>query len=242
MSQGDQGGDVRGQQTARRALRRGMLWLGGFIVLLAVSMFLPAGQLGWIEGWVFLVVFTVMMFAAVAYLWRTHPEVVVARSSYHREGQTAAQDLIFVVVLVLFVGIFAVAALDAARFHWSSVPLWLIVVGYVLFVLGMAGNVWVMSVNKFAEPSVRIQTERSQTVIDTGPYAIVRHPLYTTAFFLLGGIPLALGSFWALVPVAIASLVIIVRTALEDRMLQNELPGYKEYARRVRYRLIPGIW
>jgi protein-S-isoprenylcysteine O-methyltransferase Ste14 len=148
----------------------------------------------------------------------------------------------FVLLIVLFVAMFPIAGLDDGRFHWSSVPLWLTAAGYLLFLLGMVGNVWVMSVNKFAEPGVRIQTERGQTVVDTGPYAIVRHPLYTTAFFLCGGMPLALGSFWALVPAAIAVLVLIVRTALEDRMLQNELDGYKEYARCVRYRLIPGVW
>ncbi len=109
-------------------------------------------------------------------------------------------------------------------------------------ILSLAWTVWVLSVNKFAEPSVRIQTERGQKVVDTGPYDVVRHPLYATALFLCGGIPLALGSFWALTPAAIAVVVLIVRTALEDRMLHNELDGYKEYVSRVRYRLIPGVW
>jgi protein-S-isoprenylcysteine O-methyltransferase Ste14 len=242
MSAVDHGGDIRGQPTAQRALRLGLFKLAGVIALLAVSLFLAAGQLGWIDGWVFLAAFAVLMFAAVAYLWWTNPEVVVARSMYHQEGQNAAQGVIFVLVLVLFVAMFVVAAMDAARFHWSSVPVWLIVVGYAVFVLGTIGNIWVLSVNKFAEVSVRIQTERSQKVIDTGPYAIVRHPLYTTAVLLLGGIPLALGSYWALVPFAVVVLVLVLRTALEDRMLQHELAGYKEYAGRVRCRLFPGIW
>ena len=98
-----------------------------------------------------------------------------------------------------------------------------------------------MSVNKFAEITVRIQTERGHKVVDTGPYAIVRHPFYVASFWL-AGIPLSLGSYWALIPAAITVLVVVVRTALEDRTLQSELPGYKEYAARVRYRLIPGVW
>ena len=103
-------------------------------------------------------------------------------------------------------------------------------------------STWVYSVNKFAEPGVRIQTERGHKVIETGPYAIVRHPLYLASLFLIGGIPLTLGSFWALIPVAVGTMVLLVRTALEDRMLHRELDGYKEYASRVRYRLIPGVW
>ncbi len=90
--------------------------------------------------------------------------------------------------------------------------------------------------------SVRIQTERGHQVVDTGPYAIVRHPFYVAAFPLFAAMPLALGSYWALIPAAATGIVLAVRTAWEDRMLQNELPGYKEYAGRVRSRLIPGVW
>ncbi len=115
-------------------------------------------------------------------------------------------------------------------------------VGYILLTVGMIGSVWAEAVNKFAEPGVRIQTERGHRVVDAGPYAIVRHPLYVAAFFLFMGIPLALGSFRALIPALVGSAVLVVRTAFEDHMLQNELEGYKEYAGRVRYRLIPGVW
>ena len=165
------------------------------MLLLAVSMFLPAGRLGWAEGWAFLVTYLVLMIGAILYLWRTNPDVVVARSTFYWKAQPFAQMITFVLLFVLFLAMFPVAALDW-RFHWSDVPLWLTVVGYLLLLTGMAGNFWVLSVNKFAEPSVRIQTERHQQVVDTGPYAIVRHPLYATSLFLCGGIPLALGSFW----------------------------------------------
>ncbi len=98
------------------------------------------------------------------------------------------------------------------------------------------------AVNKFAEPSVRIQSDRGHRVVDTGPYAIVRHPLYLAGIFTVVGMALALGSYRALIPVAVGVVVILVRTGLEDRMLRNELEGYKDYASRVRYRLIPGVW
>ena len=106
----------------------------------------------------------------------------------------------------------------------------------------MAGLTWAQAVNKFFEPSVRIQTDRGHHVIDTGPYRIIRHPGYAFGFAFFLGIPLALGALWGLIPAMIMSGFVVVRTVLEDRTLQNELPGYKEYAQRVRYRLVPGIW
>ena len=205
-------------------------------------MFLAARRVNWSQGWLFLSVYFVTTFAAIVYLWRTNPEIVVARSTVHRGGQARVQRVLLALILISFLMMFPVAGLDAGRLHWTRIPLWVTAVGYVLFVAGMAGNVWVLQVNKFAEPSVRIQAERGQKVIDTGPYAIVRHPLYAMSFLLFAGIPLAMGSLWALIPAAICVGVIIVRTALEDRMLRSKLPGYEDYARRVRYRLVPGIW
>jgi protein-S-isoprenylcysteine O-methyltransferase Ste14 len=155
-----------------------------------------------------------------------------------QKGTKGWDRVLFYLLQALLLAIFPVAGLD----HWSAAPLWVIVLGYVLFTVGMAGTAWVMGVNKFAEMSVRIQTERGHQVVDTGPYAFVRHPFYVATFPLLGGMPLALGSYWALIPAAVAGIALVVRTVLEDQVLQNELPGYKEYAGRVRYRLIPGVW
>jgi protein-S-isoprenylcysteine O-methyltransferase Ste14 len=123
-----------------------------------------------------------------------------------------------------------------------SFTVFLIVLGYVLLCVGFFVSVWAESVNEFAEPSARIQTERGHKVIDTGPYAIIRHPLYLAGLVMYAGIPLTLGSFWAFIPVALGTVTIVVRTILEDRMLQKELEGYKDYARRVPHRLIPGVW
>ena len=193
------------------------------------------------RGWAFLGTFVVLNVAAVVYLWHTNAEIIVARAASHR-GTKLWDRVLFILLNVLTLAIFPVSAMDNARFHWSVVPLWLTAVGYLLFLIAMAGIVWVLRVNKFAEPRVRIQAERQHKVVDTGPYAIVRHPFYVAAFFLFIGMPLALGSLWGLLPSALANLVLIVRTACEDRMLQKELDGYQEYARRVRYRLLPGVW
>ncbi|MBN1507591.1 MAG: isoprenylcysteine carboxylmethyltransferase family protein, partial [Sedimentisphaerales bacterium] len=168
------------------------------------------------------------MIPSAVYLWRVNPEIFVARGKIHA-GTKPWDKVLLVLLLVSFLAILVVAPLDAGRFHWSSVPLWLTVLGYILLCVNFFLSVWAESVNQFAEPSVRIQTDRGHKVVDTGPYAIVRHPMYLSGLFLCAGIPLTLGSFWALIPAAVATVVLIVRTIMEDKTLQKELEGYKEY-------------
>ena len=121
------------------------------------------------------------------------------------------------------------AALDDGRFHWSHVPWWVCLLGYVLLVAGLVGLTWAESVNRFFEPTVRIQTDRGHMVIDTGPYALVRHPGYVAAFLLCLGMPLSMGSFWALIPAVVSCLLLVLRTAWEDQTLRDELSGYEDY-------------
>jgi protein-S-isoprenylcysteine O-methyltransferase Ste14 len=223
----------------RGLLLRSAVSLAAVYVVFAALLFLPAG-IGWRRGWLFLLVFYGWVFLSAAYLWRVNPDIFVARSKVHR-GTKSWDKVMVPLILASFFGILAIAGLDA-RYHWSAVPVWLTVLGYCLLAVGFALSTWVYAVNKFAEPSVRIQMDRGQTVVDAGPYAIVRHPLYAATPFLFVGMALALGSWWALVPAAIGMGVIAVRTVLEDRTLQRELAGYLQYAARVRYRLIPGIW
>lgn len=140
------------------------------------------------------------------------------------------------------VAILPVATLDAGRFHWSSPPLWLLAAGYIALLAGIAVTAWAQAVNPFFEPGVRIQSERHQRVIDSGPYRAVRHPGYSAAILLFFGMAFALGSLWGAVPAFVASAVLVLRTAWEDALLHRELPGYPAYAARVRWRLLPGIW
>jgi protein-S-isoprenylcysteine O-methyltransferase Ste14 len=231
---------TRGSDHSRIGLLlRSALSLAVMLLVFALLLFLPAG-IAWRRGWIFLLVFVVLTAFSCAYLWRANPDIFIARSKVH-QGTRAWDKLLLIPILLSFFAIFLVAGLDA-RFGWSAVPDWLVLIGYILFAASYVLSTWVYAVNKFAEPSVRIQSERGQQVIDTGPYALLRHPLYAFSFFLVVGMALALGSWWALLPVAVGVIVILVRTVLEDRMLQNELDGYKEYASRVRYRLIPGVW
>ncbi|HEY7155328.1 MAG TPA: isoprenylcysteine carboxylmethyltransferase family protein [Gemmataceae bacterium] len=135
-----------------------------------------------------------------------------------------------------------VAALDDGRFHWLPLPWWVCGVGYVLFLVGMGIVTWAEAVNKFFEVTVRLQTERGHKVIDTGPYALIRHPGYVGGILFCVGIALCLGSLWALIPGGLASALLILRTQWEDQTLQAELVGYKEHTERVSYKLIPGMW
>jgi len=135
-----------------------------------------------------------------------------------------------------------VAGLDH-RFDWSPVfPLWLVVLGFLLISLGYAFAAWALIENRFFASVVRIQVDRGHVVCDSGPYRIVRHPGYAGSVLAVPGIALALSSMWTLVPAAFALIIAVVRTALEDQALMDELQGYRDYARCVRYRLLPGIY
>jgi protein-S-isoprenylcysteine O-methyltransferase Ste14 len=204
-------------------------------------MFLPAGTWAWAKGWLFIGVFLGTVTIAALYLWRVNPEVWVARTRSH-EGTKRWDKILLGFFFPAVYAIIPIAALDDGRFHWFPVPWWVCSLGYALFLVGMGIVTWAEAVNKFFEVTVRIQTERGHKVIDTGPYAIVRHPGYVGGVLFFVGAALCLGSVWALVPAGLASAFLILRTLWEDQTLQAELSGYKEYTQRVRYKMLPGVW
>lgn len=213
----------------------------GLPLALFVLVFLPAGSIRWRPGWLFVAVLVLAFAASALVIARVNPMIYRARSRV-QPGTKGWDKALLAVILPAMVAILPVASLDAGRYHWSAVPGWVVVLGYAAMLAGVAMTAWAQSVNPFFEPGVRIQSERHQRVIDTGPYRFVRHPGYVAALGLFFGMALALGSFWALVPAALASAVLVLRTAWEDRLLQRELSGYADYARRVRWRLLPGVW
>ena len=221
--------------------RRMIRFLLALPVFFALFMFVPAGTWAWENGWLFILVGLAAGTLTYLVLWRVNPEVVIARSHFH-EGTKRWDKVLVSLFLLAFYAIFPVAALDDGRFHWLPLPWWVCFLGYVPMFLGIGIVTWAEAVNRFFEVTVRIQTDRGQQVIDTGPYAIVRHPGYVGGCLLSVGIALALGSLWALIPAGVASLLLILRTKWEDQTLQDELAGYKEYTERVRFRLIPGVW
>lgn len=214
--------------------------IGSPLTLIALVV-LPTGRVDWSPGWIFIAVLVAAFGLSALLLARVNPIIYRARSRF--QPGTKKWDLILLAVLFpAMVAEIPIATLDAGRMGWSEVPLWVVLMGYVLLIGGIAVTTWAQAVNPFFEPGVRIQKERAQQVITSGPYRFVRHPGYSAAIAMFVGIPLALASWWALPPAALAIALLVVRTGLEDRLLQAELSGYADYTRQTRYRLMPGLW
>jgi protein-S-isoprenylcysteine O-methyltransferase Ste14 len=205
-------------------------------------LFLPAGRLDWWAAWGFIVVYMLTVFIAVAVLQRKDPDLIKERRQTQEniKGWDKVITTLFGMVLVPL--ILVVSGLDQ-RFSWAdSFPLILQILATVAGILGFVLVFWGMAANTFFSSYVRIQDERGHTTITAGPYRYVRHPGYLGMIVSALMIPLVLGSWWALIPAGVAAGLMILRTALEDKTLQLELDGYKEFTKRTRYRLIPGIW
>ena len=221
-----------------------------WISLVAVYLFIPlvllvcGGDLGWWQAWGYSVLIVAAGIGGRIWAERRHPGLLAERQNTENFKNAKAWDKVLAPLMALSVGfpLVIVAGLDH-RFGWSpAFPLWLVVLGFVLISLGYAFAAWALAENRFFSSVVRIQTDRGHVVCDSGPYRLGRHPGYAGNIPPLLGIVLALGSAWTLIPAAVALIIAVVRTALEDQTLQEELPGYRDYARRVRYRLVPGIY
>lgn len=232
-------------QTLAKTIRP-IQWVGVVVVYLffPLILFVCAGDFGWWQAWVFAALIFAAGIGGRVLAERRHPGLMAERQS--RQTFTAAKswDKVLSPLMSVSVGfpLVIVAGLDH-RFGWSTAfPPGLIGTGFGLIAAGYALAVWALVENRFFSGVVRIQTERGHAVCDSGPYRFIRHPGYAGNILPLPGIVLALGSVWTLIPAGFALLVVVVRTALEDRTLRAELPGYADYARRVRYRLFPGIY
>jgi protein-S-isoprenylcysteine O-methyltransferase Ste14 len=202
-------------------------------------VFVAAGTVRWLTGWLYVVVVAGGVAAHQAFLAGRNPELVERRT---RIGEgTRAWDLAWVAIFwPLMVSAPVVAGVDTVRLGHPELPAFLPAIGGLVFAAGMALSAWAMAVNRFFEGTARIQA--GQQVVDAGPYRRVRHPGYAGLLLWALSSPLLLRSGWALVPAVLTAAWLVVRTALEDRMLREELAGYGDYARRVPARLVPGIW
>jgi protein-S-isoprenylcysteine O-methyltransferase Ste14 len=219
------------------------LALGIEAVVFAVLLFGAAGTLRWPAAWAFMAVLFSTGLVVTVLLARHDPALLDERlKSVIQPDQPLWDRVLVPILLLLMLGWFVLMGLDAGRFHWSVMPVWLQVVGALGVVLSVGISYRILRENTFAAAVVRIQKERGQKVISTGPYAIVRHPLYSSTLIFFPSTALLLGSWYGLAATILILATLIVRTVLEDRELQRGLEGYAEYARRVRYRLIPGIW
>jgi protein-S-isoprenylcysteine O-methyltransferase Ste14 len=211
-----------------------------FIPIFFALLLVPAWSLNYWQAWVFGVVFSVTTTAIGIYFLKRDPRVVERRM---RVGPAAerepAQKIIMTLVLVGFVLLLVVPGFDH-RWHWSSVPAWLVLTANVFVVLGLLGTAVVVRQNSYAAATITV--ESGQPVVSTGLYAIVRHPMYSAALVMTAFTPLALGSYWGMLPVMPIIAVLAWRLLDEERVLKRDLPGYSDYCNKVTYRLVPGLW
>jgi protein-S-isoprenylcysteine O-methyltransferase Ste14 len=221
-------------------------WIRLVVVYLLIPLVLLVcgGDFGWWQAWVYSLLIVAAGPGGRFWAERRHPGLMAERQNMEKAQSAKTWDKVLAPLMALSVSfpLVIVAGLDH-RFGWSPVfPLWLIVPGFLLISLGYAFASWALAENRFFSSVVRIQVDRGHVVCDTGPYRFVRHPGYAGNILALPGMVLALSSMWTLIPAAVALIIAVIRTVLEDQTLQDELPGYSDYARRVRYRLIPGIY
>jgi protein-S-isoprenylcysteine O-methyltransferase Ste14 len=209
-------------------------------VALGLFLFLPAWTLDYWQAWVFILVFSISVNAIGLYLSLKDPELLERRKKFGPAAeQNVAQRIIMSTAIVAIIGLLVFCALDH-RFAWSPVRGYGSLVGDGLVALGLFINLVVFRENSYGGST--IETVENQRVISTGPYSLVRHPMYVGVLIMMTGVPLALGSWWGLVVLALVVPVLIWRILDEEKLLAKELPGYQEYEQKVRYRLVPYLW
>jgi protein-S-isoprenylcysteine O-methyltransferase Ste14 len=214
--------------------------LAGYLVAMAAVLFGAAGTLAVPMFWAYLVLFAVLCLTASAVVYLLSPDLVKERV---RPGE-GEQDRVTVraLNLLMFVQLL-LAGVDVGRLHWSAtVPLALQILGLIGFAAGMGITTWAMLVNRFFSRAVRLQPDRGQQVVTSGPYRLVRHPGYSGGLLLLMSAGFALGSWIAMAPMLLMLPLMVRRTLIEERMLARALPGYANYMQRVRSRIVPGMW
>ncbi len=213
------------------------------LVLFPALPILLTGRWGWWEVWVYVAINVVGFVASRGLAARRYPDLLEERvRSLGRENTAGFDKVLAPLVGIGIVVLPLVAGLDARFGAGVVLPTWVKIAALATIVAGYAFGTWAMLENRFFSGTVRIQEERGHVVVDTGPYRVVRHPGYVGAIATYLATPLLLDSWWTFVPAGLLTAALVLRTALEDRFLQAELPGYAEYASRTRFRLLPGIW
>lgn len=219
---------------------KAFIGLAFLLGLVGAALFLPAGTLSYWQAWMFLATFGGVTLAITIYLAVVDPALLARRVAGGPVAeQKRAQQVIQSVAGLAFIAVFVIGGLDR-RFGWSHEPTSLAIAGNALVALGLGGVALVFRANTFTSATVTV--EREQTLVSTGPYGIVRHPMYTCAFVLMLGVPFAIGSYVAVPAIVPLYIAIIVRLLDEEQTLVRELAGYADYRAKVRYRLVPFVW
>ncbi len=222
------------------------VWFGISLTYLSIPLFLLfcGGDAIWWQAWSFCVMILLAGIGGRYLAEKRHPGILVERSSIEKARNAKPWDKVLAPLMALSFSfpLVIIAGLDH-RYEWTpSFPLWVNISGLVLIALGYAFATWALIENRFFSTTVYIQTDRGHSVCDSGPYAFVRHPGYAGNLLAVAGIIMGLNSLWSLIPAMAALVITVMRTSLEDRTLHDELPGYSDYAKRVNYRLFPGIY
>ncbi len=220
--------------------RRGVVVNFFFTTLSLPVLLASADTLYWINGWVYLGFTVGYLVAYTLLLVRINPKLLNERGKFLKEGTKPFDKVFAVVYLPLSYAILIISGLDAVRYGWSALPVWISLLGVALTVPAYYVSLSAMAANSYFECTARIQ--EGQQVCTSGPYRIIRHPGYAAGVVSVLAVPLILGSAWGLLPSVILAAILVIRTGLEDRTLKRELPGYSEYTRLVRYRLLPLVW
>ena len=214
----------------------------GIFVAFALALFLPAGTLVWHAGWVFLALFFSFYLAITIWLYRHNPGLLQERMRLRTSDQLAWDKVLFPLLMIIPFAWLMFMSFDAVRFHWSPLPVWLEFVGVVVLVCSFYLLFLTFRENAYLSPVVRIQEERGHTVVSTGPYHYVRHPMYAAMLVFVVGTSLLLGSGYGILLALLFMVMLARRAVLEERTLREELHGYAAYMTQVKYRLIPYVW
>lgn len=223
-------------KTGRRGIVLNLVVIFFSLPLLMIS----AGTIYWINGWVYFVLIVLYEVVYVLFLLKINPGLLNERGNIIKEGTKRFDKIFAVLYIPLAFLVLIISGLDAVRYGWTTMTSWINILGVILFIMVWPLSLWALSVNSYFSFTVRIQKDHK--VCQTGPYKYIRHPGYAAGIVSILASPFILGSWWGITPSALIAVMLVIRTTLEDRTLQKELDGYKDYTKTTPYRLIPYVW
>jgi protein-S-isoprenylcysteine O-methyltransferase Ste14 len=215
----------------------------GMFVVFGLVLFLPAGTIAWAAGWAYMIMFFSFTVALSIWLLKADPGLMNERlTGFSKPGEKSWDRALMILIAIVFFAWLIFMPLDAVRFHWSQMPIWVQIAGAAILLCSFVFFYIVYRENRYLSPAVRVQDDRGQTVVSSGPYRHVRHPLYSAFCLFVPGTSLLLGSWYGLLFGLILIILVARRAVLEERTLRSELKGYDAYMAKVKYRLVPFIW